>query len=155
MRQHVVGDRIPYRFHGPVQERYAPSTYRLERYAPSSSLMNCCICSAVNLAESNDPRLFWPKWMLTIRSFVIPITYVLGVAGAVRRCGRLVILEDLPSSGLTLLSKTPGSESTSSMLTVPPSSDEDDSTGASAAFLGMRLAFERSCFNTSTCPWRA
>ena len=40
MRQHVVGDRIPYRFHGPVQERYAPSTYRLERYAPSSSLMN-------------------------------------------------------------------------------------------------------------------
>ena len=39
--------------------------------------------------------------------------------------------------------------------TVPPSSDEDDSTGASAAFLGMRLAFERSCFNTSTCPWRA
>ena len=48
MRQHVVGDRIPYRFHGPVQERYAPSTYRLERYVPSSPLMNCCICSTVN-----------------------------------------------------------------------------------------------------------
>jgi len=67
------------------------TTYRLERYAPFSSLMNCCICSAVNLADSNNPRLFWPKWMLSIRSLVIPITDVLGVQDALKAFCRELI----------------------------------------------------------------
>ena len=40
--------------------------------------MNCCICSEVKVAESNDPRRFELRWMLTILSLEIPNTPVLG-----------------------------------------------------------------------------
>ena len=130
----------------------SPATYLLERWAASSSLMHCCICSDVNVAESNDPRRFEFRWMLTILSLETPNTPVLGVDGD------LFPLTNRPSakvnvsfSGLTLLSNIPGSESWSLRPRVPPlfSSSEEDSWGASLSFLRIRWATPRACFSFS------
>jgi hypothetical protein len=78
--------------------------------------------SAVNVAESNDPRRFEFRWMLTILSLETPNTPVLGVDGdRFPLIGRPSPKVDLSSSGLTLLSNPSRSESWSLRPSVSPS----------------------------------